>query len=910
MVLKKRKKGASDAMGKAKDVEDAIGDEDTVGTVLYDIKATNDQIDHINTEVIGDKDTAGTLFYGLKEAQDSAEASMGKATSVENTITKEVNPAITQVNRDIGIVNNIIGEEGTTNTSTLRGAIKKAQGDATESMGIANGVKDTIEGEVTDAINEVTTKVDTVHKDIKGNLIFNDNGKVDDCHNWNNVVSCTFTRGAEYTTITHSNNTNLGGYYKNINVQTQSIDFDVKTNNNSITLIALRNANDVLVSATTTELGLSANSWYHIRVIIDDKTVLFYVDTVQKLIKTLESANYTNFILCCGNENNVKVDFKEFNIYDNGLLNQTQIAQNNISEAQEKIEGSLGEIQNTNDKIDEVKGIIGEEGTTNTNTIRGAIKDTQGKITATDNKIGDVNSTDPNTAFGAINNNFDEIKDVQVEMYGADSNGDPLPPTAEHPTDSVFGGIKQVKTDIGDYDKPNSIKGMIGTVDKPDSIKGMIGDVDKPDSLKGIIGTKDSTDPNTVRGSINNFDGVLTEVKEYVQGETIFEDKGTNTNFRNWTGTTQCTVSRGAEYTTITHSNSTSQGGYHQNISQLIQNIEIDVKFNSTSISPVICLRKDTTILNDFTLTELGISANTWVHLNIVLDENLMVISNNGTVVASEKITDTYNNFQLCCGKANNLTVNFKNMIIRSGGVINNSDIALEGINIVHDDIDVVHDGIKNIGVELYGADSDGNPLPPNSKSSDSVIGSIDTAITDVNGTITNVNNILYKGDTDGTTTKPADNTVMKDIIDINIINESIRTALDNIFTTKPFFATNVITIYVVNTPINMLNTQEMNVLYYEYNFPIFQVEYICTYYENNATLYHKNGSNWTYIDEEDYEELFGDKSVIFVCSTLSQAGMDKTWYQGVHPYTFPQWAESLYEIFNDKFYILQQGGG
>ena len=906
--LKEAQDSADDAMDKAEGVENTITNQvnPAINQVNRDIGAVNN--------IIGEEGTTNTstLRGAISQAQDSAEASMGKATSVENTIINDVNPAIADVNGEIIAVNNVIGEEGTSNTSTLRGAIKKAQGDATESIGIANDVKDTIIEEVNPAIDEVTTKVDTVHKDIKGNLIFNDNGKSDDYHNWTGLPQCTVSRGAEYTTITHKDNTYLGGYYKNIDVQTQSMDFDVKTSNNSITLIALRKVNDVLVSATTTELGLSANSWYHIRVIIDDKTVLFYVDTVQKLIKTLESTNYTNFILCCGNANNIKVDFKEFNIYDNGLLNQTQIAQNNISEAQEEIEGSLGRIQETEDGIKAVNQLIGEEGTTNTNTIRGAIKDTQTKITTTDNKIGDVNSTDPNTAFGAINNNFDEIKDVQVEMYGADSNGDPLPPTLDsHPEGSVFGGIEKINTDIGSVDDPNSIKGMIGTVDKPDSIKGMIGDVDKPDSLKGIIGTKDSTDSNTIRGSINNFDGVLTEVREYVQGETIFEDKGTNANFRNWTGATQCTVSRGAEYTTITHSNSTSQGGYHQNISRLIQNIEIDVKYNNTSISPVICLRKDNTILNDFTLTELSISANTWVHLNIVLDENLMVIFNNGTVVASEKITDTYNNFQLCCGKANNLTVNFKNMIIRSGGVINNSDIALEGINIVHDDIDVVHDGIKNIGVELYGADSNGNPLPPTAEHpTDSVIGGIDTAITDVNGTITNVNSILYKGDTDGTTTKPADNTVMKDIIDINIINESIRTALDNIFTTKPFFATNVITIYVVNTPIHMLDTQEMNILYYEYNFPIFQVEYICTYYDNNATLYHKNGSNWTYIDEEDYEELFGDKNVIFVCSTLSQAGMDKTWYQGVHPYTFPQWAESLYEIFNDKFYILQQGGG
>ena len=827
---------------------------------------------------------------------------MGKATSVENIITKEVNPAIVDVNRDIGIVNNIIGEEGTTNTSTLRGAIKKAQGDATESMGIANGVKDTIEGEVTDAINEVTTKVDTVHKDIKGNLIFNDNGKLDDCHNWNGVVSCTFTRGAEYTTITHSDNTNLGGYYKNINVQTQSMDFDVKTNNNSITLIALRNANDVLVNATTTELGLSVNSWYHIRVIIDDKTVLFYVDTVQKLVKTLESANYTNFILCCGNANNVKVDFKEFNVYDNGLLNQTQIAQNNISEAQEEIEGSLDRIEETERGITEVTNIIGEEGTTNTNTIRGAIKDTQGKITDTNNKIGDVNSTDPNTAFGAINNNLDEIKDVQVEMYGADSNGNPLPSTLDsHPEGSVFGGMEKIHTDIGSVNDPNSIKGMIGTVDKPNSIKGMIGDVDKPDSLKGIIGTKDSTNPNTLRGSINNLDGAFTEVREYVQGETIFEDKGTNTNFRNWTGTTQCTVSRGAEYTTITHSNSTSQGGYHQNISRLIQNIEIDVKYNNTSISPVICLRKDNTILNDFTLTELSISANTWVHLNIVLDENLMVIFNNGTVVASEKITDTYNNFQLCCGKANSLTVNFKNMIIRSGGVINNSDIALEGINIVHDDIGVVHDGIKNIGVELYGADSDGNPLPPDSKSSDSVIGSIDTAITDVNGTITNVNNILYKGDTDGTITKPADNTVMGDIIDLSSVSNFIMNALDNVFITSPFANSNVIPIFVFGYDIS---SQELDIMKYDYNFPTEKINY--AYRASLKELYHKNGSNWTYVDEDEYESLFDGKTVMLVCYNMSNSNLTGTFTVTNSPTTFPLWAECVYEVQNDKFYFLK----
>ena len=889
---------AEASMTKASGVENTITNQvnPAINQVNRDIGAVNN--------IIGEEGTTNTstLRGAISQAQDSAEASMGKATSVENTITNQVNPAIAGVNGEITKVNNIIGQEGTTNTSTLRGAIKKAQGDATESMGIANEVKDTIEGEVTDAINEVTDKVDTVHKDIKGNLIFNDNGKLDDCRNWNGVVSCTFTRGADYTTITHSNNTNLGGYYKNIGVQTQSMDFDVRTTNNSITLIALRNGNTVLVSATATELGLSVNSWYHIRVIIDDKTVLFYVDTVQKLVKTLESANYTNFILCCGNANNIKVDFKEFNIYDNGLLNQTQIAQNNISEAQEKIEGSLGEIQNTNDKIDEVKGIIGEEGTTNTDTIRGAIKDTQGKITDTNNKIGDVNSTDPNTAFGAINNNLGEIKDVQVEMYGADSNGNPLSPTLDsHPEGSVFGGMEKIHTDIGSVDDPNSIKGMIGDVDKPNSIKGMIGDVDKPDSLKGIIGTKDSTDPNTVRGSINNLDGVFTEVREYVQGETIFEDKGTNTNFHNWTGTTQCTVRRDAEYTTITHSNSTSQGGYHQNISRLIQNIEIDVKFNSTSISPVICLRKDTTILNDFTLTELSISANTWVHLNIVLDENLMVISKNGTVVASEKITDTYNNFQLCCGKANNLTVNFKNMIIRSGGVINNSDIALEGINIVHDDIGVVHDGIKNIGVELYGADSNGNPLPPDSKSSDSVIGSIDTAITDVNGTITNVNSILYKGNTNGTTTKPADNTVMRDIIDLSSVSNFIMNALDNVFITSPFANSNVIPIFVFGYDIS---SQELDIMKYDYNFPTEKINY--AYRASLKELYHKNGSNWTYVDEDEYESLFDGKTVILVCYNMNNSNLTGTFTVANSPTTFPLWAECVYEVQNDKFYFLK----
>ena len=896
--IKEAKKSANDAMDKAQDVENTIGDEHTEGTVLYDIKSTNDQIDYINTDVIGADDKEGTLLYGIRVAQDSADESMTKANNVEKTINDEVNPAISDVNDEVSKVNQLIGEEGTSDTTTLRGAISQAQSDANDSMDKALIVESTINDEVNPAITTVTKIVETVHEDVKGKELFSDKGLSTNSTNWTNTLNATVSRGAEYTTVTHSNNTNLGGYYKNITVQTQSIEFDVKLyNTNKTTLLGLRNNNTELVSVTNNDLELSANTWYHIRVIIDGKNILIYVNTVQKLIKTLETENYNNFILCCGNANGVKVDFKEFGIYDNGLLNQTQIAQNNIDEAKEQIDGSLNRIQDTEDGIRAVNQLIGEEGTTDTTTIRGAITNAQTTATNSLNKIGDVNSTDPTTAFGAINQNLDDIKDVQLEMYGDDGTGNPLPPTAvEHPEGSVFGGIHKLVTDIGSVDDPNSIKGMIG-------------DYDKPDSLKGIIGTSDSTDSTNLRGSLNNTISTLNEMKEYVQGETIFEDEGISTHFRNWTGTTQCSVSRGAEYSTITHSNDTNRGGYHQNIPLTNQNIELDVQFTNNSINPCICLRKDTTVLNDFTLTEIETPINTWVHLNIILDENLIIIYKNNTQIISEKITDEYNNIQLCCGNANNIKVYFKNMIIRSGGLINQSTIVQEDITTVQNGIQTVHDGINSIGVELYGADSNGKALPPKDKSPNSTMAHIDDAITNVGG----LQQTLYKGITDGTTTNPgttdnpADNTVMRDIININKINEAITKALNSIFTLSPFFNDGTILIYVTN---GNIDTQEINRMKNDYGFNTDEIEYVCK--SHNGTLYKRNGSSWsnlTYIDEQNYEDLFSGNSVVFACATLSSSGMDNTWTTPTSPFSFPRWANCLYEISTDKFYILKTLG-
>lgn len=132
--------------------------------------------------------------------------------------------------------------------------------------------------------------------------------------NWDATTNMTITRGTD-TVLTPTNSANVATVYKSINPSTDTTyEFDLWVDNTYRTanVISFRNNSTVVVGFTKTELGINAEGYYHIKLIISSGTVTPYVDGVAKTGETLGTVN--RFYLGIPQGNNWTLRYKNFSI--------------------------------------------------------------------------------------------------------------------------------------------------------------------------------------------------------------------------------------------------------------------------------------------------------------------------------------------------------------------------------------------------------------------------------------------------------------------------------------------------------------------------------------------------------------------------------------------------------------------
>ena len=236
-------------------------------------------------------------------------------------------------------------------------------------------------------------------------------------------------------------------------------------------------------------------------------------------------------------------------------------------------------------------------------------------------------------------------------------------------------------------------------------------------------------------------------------------------------------------------------------------------------------------------------------------------------------------------------------------GILYGEDKEHPSDNTVLKNIDNVQTGIGSVQSDI----SDINSTIGDNNSG--LIKDINTAQTNINranNSISDLETELYIGETDGTTTDPAENTVMRNILDINLVNDLIKRAIDNLFTPPSKFNEDVVHIYIpitanTGTP---ANSQELMIMESDFNFPISKTNYIYQYNKNwsQGRLYKRNSSGWSEITNVNYSSEFGDNDVLFVCYELASSQLTG---EIKNAGLIPLMIEYVYEIKTQKYYKL-----
>ena len=149
------------------------------------------------------------------------------------------------------------------------------------------------------------------------------------------------------------------------------------------------------------------------------------------------------------------------------------------------------------------------------------------------------------------------------------------------------------------------------------------------------------------------------ESEELVMWDTLFNDMGTieHHNDEIWNDTTYLT--RGTEYSTFFNENGNAIPYFE--VSGDIS-IEFDIMTDMSASAGLFMIRKDTATRKQVTLSNLGLSNDTFHHIIIKIKNDIATISNTtNTNTITATVTD-YNRF--CFRSASNYRTSFKNLVI------------------------------------------------------------------------------------------------------------------------------------------------------------------------------------------------------------------------------------------------------
>ena len=148
--------------------------------------------------------------------------------------------------------------------------------------------------------------------------IFYDKGILNDSdtRDWSGYNNCSKERKTEYTTLDNTDDTNLGYAYLSCST-TDNIcfEFDLKVNNLSNYVIVSLRQNTTNVSGYYTNwLGLSDNTWHHIKLTVANGKLVANVDGTNKTPQSIDSA-WNRLFLIVKADNTLTVDYKNFKYY-------------------------------------------------------------------------------------------------------------------------------------------------------------------------------------------------------------------------------------------------------------------------------------------------------------------------------------------------------------------------------------------------------------------------------------------------------------------------------------------------------------------------------------------------------------------------------------------------------------------
>lgn len=130
---------------------------------------------------------------------------------------------------------------------------------------------------------------------------------------WAGSGNMSSSRDSVCTTVTPVDSSLFSSRYVIIPTGDCTIEFDVYCTNVSETFFSIRQNSTSKTSYNPSSIGISANTWYHIRITIEGTTIKLYTDGVLKKDHTIDSHNRFYFT---NNANlNRTIKYKNFVIY-------------------------------------------------------------------------------------------------------------------------------------------------------------------------------------------------------------------------------------------------------------------------------------------------------------------------------------------------------------------------------------------------------------------------------------------------------------------------------------------------------------------------------------------------------------------------------------------------------------------
>lgn len=128
--------------------------------------------------------------------------------------------------------------------------------------------------------------------------------------NWSQYTTATYDRKAEYTEIASQSDTLFGV----LEITDGSvIEFDYYCTNTSENGISIRQNATAVWQRTLTQLGVSANTWCHVKIKLDNGEFWLWVDGVDKTPTTHTISTFNRFFFRVTSSYSVR--FREFVVY-------------------------------------------------------------------------------------------------------------------------------------------------------------------------------------------------------------------------------------------------------------------------------------------------------------------------------------------------------------------------------------------------------------------------------------------------------------------------------------------------------------------------------------------------------------------------------------------------------------------